>query len=381
VKETIRLGHVAGIRVGVNWTVLVIFTLIFVGLSAGRFPLTHPDEEPWAYAVAGGLAAVVFFLSLLAHELAHALVAQRNGIRVEGITLWLFGGVAKLLDEAKDPGADLRVAAVGPLVSLGLGATFSLLALGATAIGVEGLAVGALWWLALINAVLAAFNLVPAAPLDGGRILRALLWRRHGDRTRAAVTASRAGRSFGLMLVASGLALLVMLPGLGGLWFMLIGWFIMTAAAAEEQHAQLQHTLDGIRVGDVMSADPVTVPGRLSVDDLVASYVWRHRFSSFPVTDETGRPTGLVTLNRIKEVPFGQRSELSVQAIACPLEDVPQTSPERPLSELLLEMGGATDGRVLVLEAGRVVGIVSPTDITRSLELADLRRPGERSHL
>ncbi len=380
-QETLRLGHIAGIRIGVNWTVLVIFALIFVGLAAGRFPLTHPDEEPWAYAVAGGIAAVVFFLSLLAHELAHALVAQRNGIRVEGITLWLFGGVAKLLDEATDPGADLRVAAVGPLVSLALGAAFSLLALGATAIGLAGLVVGALWWLALINAVLAAFNLVPAAPLDGGRILRAALWRRHGDRTRAAVTASRAGRGFGLALVATGLAALVMLPGLGGLWFMLIGWFIMTSAGAEEQHAQLQHTLDGIRVGDVMSHDPVTVTGHLSVDDLVTSYVWRHRFSSFPVVDGSGHPTGLVTLNRIKQVPFGRRGEVSVDSIACPLAEVPQTSPERPLSELLTAMGGATDGRVLVLDAGRVVGLVSPTDITRSLELADLRRPAERNHL
>jgi Zn-dependent protease/predicted transcriptional regulator len=381
VNETLRLGHVAGIRIGVNWTVLVIFGLVFLGLSAGRFPLSHPDEAPWAYVTAGGVAAVVFFLSLLAHEMAHALVAQRNGIRVEGITLWLFGGVAKLLDEATDPGTDLRVAAVGPLVSLGLGATFGLLALGAGAIGFEGLAVGALWWLALINVVLAAFNLVPASPLDGGRILRAVLWARHGDRTRAAVTASRAGRSFGLTLVALGLVVLVTVPGIGGLWFMLIGWFIMTAASAEEQHARLRHTLEGVRVGDVMTPDPVSVPGSLSVERLVSDYVWHYRFSSFPVVDATGRPTGLVTLNRIKEVPADERPRVSVQRISCTLAEVPQTSPDRPLAELFRMLDGASDGRILVLEEGRVVGIVSPTDITRSLELADLQRPAERSHL
>lgn len=380
-NETLRLGHIAGVRIGVNWTVLVIFTLVLVGLSAGRFPLTHPDEEPWAYAVAGGIAAVLFFLSLLAHELAHAVVATRNGIGVEGITLWLFGGVARLRDEAADPGTDLRVAGVGPLVSLLLGAGFAGLALLASGLGLEGLAIGVLGWLAVINVVLAVFNLVPASPLDGGRILRALLWRRRGDRTSAAVTAARAGRTFGLVLIGLGIAEIVFVPGFGGLWLVLLGWFVMTAAGAEEQHARLQHSLGGVRVGDVMTDDVVTVPGRLSVADLLDDYVWRHRFNSFPVVDEQGRPVGLVTLNRIKDVAVDQRALTAVERISYPLDDVPHVSPTQQLTDLLVQMGAGADRRVLVLDGERVVGIVSPVDVARSLELADLRAPSERSHL
>jgi Zn-dependent protease/CBS domain-containing protein len=382
VRETLRLGHVLGIRVGVNWTVLVIFTLVLVGLSAGRFPLTHPDEEPWAYAVAGGIAAVTFFLSLLAHELAHAVVARGAGIRVEGITLWLFGGVAKLLDEAKDPRTDLRVAGVGPLVSVLLAGGFALLALLAGGLGIEGLPIGVLWWLSLINAVLAVFNLVPAAPLDGGRILRAILWHRHGDRTRAAVTASRAGRTFGILLIGFGIAMIVTLPGFGGLWFMLIGWFIMTAAGAEEQHAQLQERLGGVRVGQVMSHQLVTVPEQLSVADLIEAFVWRSNFSSFPVVDVDGQPRGLVTLNHIKEVSHDQRHQVAVAQVARPMAELVVVQPDTPLTELLPPLSSSSERRALVLDdQGRLVGLISTTDIARAIEVADLRRPSERSHL
>jgi Zn-dependent protease/predicted transcriptional regulator len=381
VKETLRLGHVLGIRVGVNWTVLVIFTLVLVGLAAGRFPLTHPDEEPWAYALAGGIAAVTFFLSLLAHELAHAVVARGAGIRVEGITLWLFGGVAKLLDEAKDPRTDLRVAGVGPLVSVLLAAGFALLALLAAGLGIEGLPVGVLWWLSLINTVLAVFNLVPAAPLDGGRILRAILWHRHGDRTRAAVTASRAGRTFGILLIGFGIAMIVTLPGFGGLWFMLIGWFIMTAAGAEEQHAQLQERLGGVRVAQVMSRQLVTVPEQLSVSDLIESFVWRSSFSSFPVVDPEGHPRGLITLNHIKEVPHEQRHQVAVSQVARPMEELVVVQPDTPLTELLPPLSSSSERRALVVEGGALVGLISTTDIARAIEVADLRRPSERSHL
>lgn len=380
-RETLRLGEIAGIRIGVNWTVLVIFALVFLGLAAGRFPLAHPGHEPWAYTVAGGVAAVVFFLSLLAHELAHAVVATRNGIRVEGITLWLFGGVAKLLDEARDPGTDLRVAGVGPLVSLLLSAAFALLAVGAVGLGIEGLLVGVLGWLALINGVLAAFNLVPAAPLDGGRILRALLWRRHGDRTRAAVTASRAGRGFGLALIGLGLAVLVMLPGLGGLWFMLIGWFIMNAASAEEQHARLQASLGGVRIADVMSHPVMTVPEDLPVEDLIEHYVWSSRYSAFPVVDETGRARGLVTLDHIRQVPAEQRAVTAVVSIARPIGDLVVVEPAARLTDLLPALSSSSERRALVVEDGRLVGLVSTTDIARALELAQLGPPAERSHL
>jgi Zn-dependent protease/CBS domain-containing protein len=377
-KETLRLGIIAGVRVGVNWSVLVIVWLLLVGLSAGRFPLLYPGHTRLAYAAAGLLAAVAFLLSLLAHELAHAVVARHHGIVVEGITLWMFGGVAKLEGEAHDPGADLRIAGVGPLVSLVLGLGFGVIALFASEVGVEGLALGVLSWLSVVNVVLAVFNLVPAAPLDGGRILRALLWRRHGDRVRAAVTAARAGRRFGLSLVIVGIVLVVFTGQLGGVWFALIGWFISAAASAEEQQTKLQDSLQGILVAEVMTPDPVTVPAGLSVARLLDDYVLRHRFSSFPVLDAFGHPRGLVTLNRIKALPPEQRATSPVEAVTCPLDEVPRAAATDRLVDVLPAMTRSDDGRLLVLDGDRIVGILTATDLTRTIELAELRP--RRSH-
>ncbi|TDB97914.1 site-2 protease family protein, partial [Micromonospora fluostatini] len=192
-RASFRIGRVAGVPVGVNWSVLVIFALIAWALSASQFPQVYPGRPGWAYLLAGLSAAVVFFLGLLAHEVSHAVVAKRNGLAVEGITLWLFGGVAELRGEAKDPGAELRIAGVGPLVSLLLGLFFGGIALAVAVTGERGLLLGALSWLAGINVLLAVFNILPAAPLDGGRLLRAAVWKATGDRTKGSVVAARAG--------------------------------------------------------------------------------------------------------------------------------------------------------------------------------------------
>lgn len=376
-REHIRLGHVAGVSVGINWSVLAIFLLITFGLAAGRFPAAFPGLDQTAYLVAGLVAGVVFFLSLLAHEVSHAIVAQRNGLEVEGITLWLFGGVARLQGEARDPGAELRIAGVGPLVSLVLSGVFFLVVAILRAAGASGLVVDVFAWLGMINLVLAVFNLVPAAPLDGGRILRAILWRWRGDRTAAAIIASRAGRGFGWFLVALGLAELLFLQGLGGVWLMLIGWFLTTAAAAEEQHARVSGRLTNVRVADVMSPDPTTAPASISVDRFVDEYVFPNRYSTFPLTDDGDTPVGLVTLKRVKRVPVDQRPSTTVRDVACPMDEIPVVNPDEPLAGVLPRMAGCSDGRALVVEDGRLVGLLSPTDVMRHLEVAELRSQHE----
>jgi Zn-dependent protease/CBS domain-containing protein len=381
VNETLRLGEFAGVRIGVNWSVLVIFVLVLVGLALGRFPLMYPDRSLATYLVAGGVAAVLFFLSLLAHEVAHALVARREGVGVDGITLWMFGGVARLKGEAADAGGELRISGVGPLVSAALGAAFWALAFVLGGLGADGLTVGVITWLGVINLALAVFNLVPAAPLDGGRILRALLWKRRGDRISAAITASRAGKVFGFALVGLGIVAIVTTPGLGGLWFALIGWFIATAAAAEEQHARVQRALGGLRVVDVMSPEPMTVPRGTAIEDVLEDYVLRSRYSAFPVVDAQGRPTGLVTLNRLKQIDRSDRAHVVVDEVACGPEDLVTTGPFTPLPELLTKMSGCADGRILVVDEGRLVGIVSPTDLTRHLERAEFRTQRADHHI
>lgn len=380
-NESIRLGTIAGVRVGINWSVLVIFFLIAFGLSAGRFPTLFPGLSTQSYVLAGLVAAVVFFVSLLAHEVAHAVVARRNGIEVEGITLWLFGGVARLGGEAPDPGADFRIAGVGPLVSIVLAAAFLGLAIAGNAADLPGIAVDVLVWLGIINGILAVFNLVPAAPLDGGRILRAALWRWRGDKLRAAITAARAGRAFGFLLVGLGIAQFVLGAGLGGLWLVLIGWFLVNAAGAEEQHARVRGALGGVTVAEVMTPDPTVAPGDLTVQEFLDDYLLRYRHSAYPLVAGDGGLAGLVTLNRVRDVPAGARGHTRVSDIACDPEGVPQASPDDSLADLLSRMAGCTDGRALVLRDGRVVGIVSPTDVARRLELADLRGPRDVEHV
>jgi Zn-dependent protease/CBS domain-containing protein len=376
--ESLRLGRIAGVRVGVNWSVLVVFFLVTTALAGGRFPDLYPDLPGAAYAVAGVTAGIAFFASLLAHELAHAVVARHHGVRVEGITLWLLGGVARLEGEAHDAAADLRIAAAGPLTSVGLALAFLGVRGLLSVAGFHGLALGVLEWLALINVVLAAFNLVPAAPLDGGRILRALLWRRHGDRTRAAVTATHAGQRFGWLLLAVGVVDLVLGLGLGGLWLMLVGWFVATAAAAEERQAVTSAALADVPVAAVMSPDPTVVAGDIDVQTFLDRYVLRHHHSTFPLVDEAGRAVGLVTLRRVKQVPAGERPRTPLRAVAAPLSEVPLAAPDDRVTDLLPRMAGAADGRALVVAGGHVVGIVSPADIVRQLEVASLRAGSSR---
>ncbi|TDC83201.1 site-2 protease family protein [Actinomadura sp. 7K507] len=372
-RESIRLGHIAGIRVGLNLSVLVIVAILVFGLSFGRFPEVYPDYGTWAYLLAGIVSAVMLLASLLAHELAHAVIARRNGLEVSGITLWLLGGVAQLGGEPRTAGADLRIAIVGPATSLVVGAIFAAAALLAEAAAGSGLLAGTLAYLAGINVILAVFNMIPAAPLDGGRVLRAFLWWRRGDRTGAAVTAARAGRLFGLTLIALGFVQFVFGAGFGGLWLALIGFFLVTAAGAEEQQTRVHAALRDVRVADVMTPDPFLADAATRVQDLVDNVVLTHRYSTYPLVED-GRLAGLVTLNRVRATPPDQRRTLRLADIACPPAEVPTAHPSDPLPDLLPRMAGCTDGRAVVVDDdGRVIGLLTPTDITRALQTSELR--------
>ncbi|GGM68297.1 site-2 protease family protein [Dactylosporangium sucinum] len=368
-----RLGRVAGVEVGANWSVLIVFVLLAWLLAAGRLPARYPGRPEWAYAAAGLLAAVVFLLGLLAHEVSHAVLARRNGIQVEGITLWVFGGVARLRGEPSTPGADARIAGVGPLVSLLLGLGFAgVAALLATA-GQTGLVVGTVSWLAGINLLLAVFNLFPAAPLDGGRLLRAGLWKWRGDRAWAARAAARTGQAFGALLIAAGFVQLAMGAAIGGLWLLLIGWFIVSAAIGERREAELGSRLSGVRVADVMTPHPVTAPADLTVADFVDHYLYEARHSAIPVVDEAG-PAGLVTLARLRRVPPQERASTRLRAAACPMSEVPVVGPDETVMDLMPRLSKSPDARALVVRDGELVGVVSPADVRRAVQRAALRR-------
>jgi Zn-dependent protease/CBS domain-containing protein len=364
--QTFSLGRVSGIRIGVNWSVLVIVALLAYGLAAGQFPAAAPGRPVAEYIAAAVLTAVAYLGSLLAHELAHSLMARRNGLEVEGITLWLLGGVSRLQGEVPDPGAEVRVAGIGPLVSLVLGGVFLLVAWLLHGLGVRGVAVAALAWLGGINIVLAVFNVIPAAPLDGGRLLRAVLWRVSGDRLKAAVWSARAGQVFGWALVVVGAFLVLARRDYSWLWFVLLGWFLISAATAESQQATLQARLRTVAVWQVMTPDPVTVPASATVAQFLDEYL-PYRHSAFPVVTD-GQVVGLVTLKRINQVPAAARGRTTLQDVACPLPDVARASPAEPVADVLPRLNACSEDRALVFTDGHLAGIVSPADISRALE-------------
>lgn len=373
-RESIALGRIFGVRVGLNLSVLVILAILVAGLATGRFPAAYPGFGATAYVLAALAASVLFFASLLAHEVSHAIVARRNGIEVERITLWLFGGVAQLKGDPKSPGADFRIAVVGPLVSIAVGVISAAIAVGLAAIAVPDLAVGIFAYLAGINVLLALFNLVPAAPLDGGRVLRAALWAWRGDRARAAVNAARAGRVFGFVLMALGFVEIFFTEGFGGLWLILIGLFLVHAAMAEEQQIQLTESLRGVRVRDVMTPRPIGADPDERVDEFVSGTAWAYRHSTYPLLDPEGRLLGLATVNRIRGVRHEDRGTTTLRDIACEPAEVPHAAPDEPLVDLLPRMRDCTDGRAVVLDGeSRVVGIVSPSDISRTVQARDLQ--------
>lgn len=368
---TITLGRVAGVHIGLHWSVFGILALL-AALGFVRWPEVVPGYSTVTYAVAAALGAVLFAASLLAHELGHAVLAQRRGIQVDGITLWLLGGVAKLRGEATSPGADFRIAAVGPLISAIVGVGFGVLGWLSAVLGVAPIVTVVLSFLALINLVLAVFNLIPAAPLDGGRILRSLLWAWRGDRHRAAIWSARGGKGFGFGLMALGLIWLLVTQGFDGFWWILIGLFIVMVASAEEHQAQIGASLAGVRVADVMTPNPDTVDARHTIAAFVEDIAMARKHSAFPLVDDAGTVRGLITLNRIKSVRPERRGATTLEDAACPPEEIPTARPDEALTDLLPKLYGCADGRALVYEHEALAGIVTSSDISHAVALRGL---------
>lgn len=367
--ESFRIGTVFGIRVGANWSVLVVLGLVAYSLAAGILPSQAPGEPASVYWGAGLVSAVLFLASLVAHELAHALVAIRRGIRVGGITLWIFGGVARLTDEMPSPRSEALVAAAGPAMSLGLGVLLYGLGLGLRPSAPLWLAVAVLW-LGTMNLILGIFNLIPAFPLDGGRLLRALLWSRSGDLATATRRAAGAGQAFGYLMVVGGVVETLFSSVISGLWTVMIGWFLLAASNAERAQVSERAALAGLRVADIMTPDPVVGPDWVTVGSFIDDYALTHRFTTFPVRSFDGALSGLVTFAALKQVPPEARGRVRVSEVMVPVTQVTVASPEEPVWDVVRRMNPL--GRVLVIADGKLVGILSSSDVAFALRRAAL---------
>jgi Zn-dependent protease/predicted transcriptional regulator len=374
----IKLGRIAGFALSMNWSVLIIAWLLTWSLATTSLPHHAYGHSEFTYWLTGLGAALVFFASLLAHEVAHAIVARRHGVEVMGLTLWLFGGVATLGSEPPTPRADFRIAVAGPAASLGLAAGFELVAIGLQALDTGHVVVVAVAWLAGINLMLGLFNLIPGAPLDGGRILRAFMWHRHGDQLRATISAARAGGVVAAMLIGAGLLEFLVGASMGGLWLVFIGWFVASAARAEGADALTRANVRGFQVGDVMSHQPVIAAGTTVVSEFISANAVGSRHSAYPVIDGRGKITGMVTLDRIRRVRPSDRAATALAHIAIPLQEVPIATPTDSLWSLMDRLDATTGGRALVLENGILVGIVTPSDVTRAAQSRGLGSPVHR---
>ena len=368
-RQTVRLGRVAGIPVGAHWSALVIVLLLTWTLAEVVLPGVVPGHAAavyWGMAVLGALALLA---CLLGHELAHALVAHHYGMTVHRVTLWLLGGVAELEGDPPSARADLAVSAAGPLASLAFAGLSGLLFAVADAAGLPGLLVGTLGWLAVVNLVLALFNLLPGAPLDGGRVLRAVLWRVLGDRRRAALIATRSGHVVGLALVGLGLAEVVFTGSLGGLWLALLGWFMISAAGAEGSMTTARAALTGVRAADVMATAPACGGATQTVADFLRTVAARYRYRVFPVCDEAGRPVGTVSLAGLR----GRDPAAVLGAVCVPLTRIPVVAPDADLGDVVTRVAPGA-GTLLVVRDGFLVGMITAADLRRAVELADLHQ-------
>lgn len=362
-----NLMQIAGIRVMIDPSWLFIFFLVVWSLATGYFPDVEPPVRGPAAWVLGVVAAALLFASVLVHELSHALLAKRAGIAVPRIRLFLFGGVSEMASEPQSPAAEVRIAAAGPLTSLGLAALFFLLLLtGAPSMVYGGDHV--IGYLMAINLALGLFNLLPGLPLDGGRILRAWLWARRGDLLSATRTAGRAGSLVGFGLMGLGLLQLVVGRSLGGIWTILIGMFLHQAAGAGYETLLLRDLLSGFRVREVMSQPVIAVPEHASLEELAHDYFFRHPHGSFPVVSGD-LFAGMVSLEQIKGVPRDEWARTPVRLIMTPAAATRPLRPDDDLVTAFEAMVRGDVGRLPVVDGGRIVGILSRRDVMQLFKI------------
>ncbi len=370
-KDTVRLGRIAGVRVGLNWSLVAMVVLVAGGLADNRFLLEAPGYPRLAYAAAGILTAGGLLLGVLLHELGHALVARRAGLGVDGITLNWMGGVTRIQGDADHPGTELVVAGIGPVVSAAFGGLLWGLRVVAPAVGAGRLAVSALAWLAAINLVLAVFNLVPAAPLDGGRVLHAVVWALTGHRWRATRVATSTGMALGALVLGVGVVMLARSANpLDGVFFSVIGWWLLASARAERELGALHHTLQGLTLGQIMR--PVgAAPGWITVRSFAERYGSGRAGWVWLLETWGGGYGGVLLGDAIGWVPYPQWDLARPLDAAMPISAAVGAGPQ----EDVLSVMTRTDGKrvILVVDRDRTVGAVLPSDVEA------LVRQGRRS--
>lgn len=357
-----KIGRIMGIPIRVHFSWLIIFGLITWSLSTYYFPQSAPELPASSHWVKGALAALLLFASVTFHELSHSYVAMRYKIPIESITLFIFGGVAQIKGEPPHPGAEFRIAVAGPLSSFFLAVVFYFLA-ASSAGGVKALFA----YLAQINFIIAVFNLIPGFPMDGGRVLRSIIWKKKKDFFYATQRASGIGQKIALFFIFFGVfSIFAGMPG--GIWLMLIGWFLLTAAQASYQQAGLQQILSGVQVNKLMTKDIVTLSPSMSLSEAVDGFFLKYGYGGFPVVDN-GRLSGILTLKEVKNISREDWGRVKVSEILLPHDKKWEISPEEYVLKALELMIKEDKGRIIVMDKGSMVGLITRNGIARYLQI------------
>ncbi|MCR3955014.1 MAG: site-2 protease family protein [Gudongella sp.] len=367
-KGSYLIGTIRGIRIEINISWLAAFLLISATLATGFFPARYPDWGQDVYWILGSSVAILMLLSIIAHELSHSLVANRLGVGVKRITLFIFGGIADLEKEPDSPRKEFLVAIAGPLMSLVLVVVFRAIGVGADYLQLPEYFSVVFLYLSSINLVLAVFNMFPAFPLDGGRVLRAAIWHFTGNLHKATRIASTIGQWFGYFLMFIGLTNMFYGNLINGLWILFIGYFVVQASQSSYQNTIVSDIFSRTMVGEFMTREVVSIDRSVSVSDAVDEYFFRYKFNVFPVMDE-GDVTGIITIDNVKGIPKEEWGVTTVGAIATEIGDVLRVSPDETVSNVVSKIFSNNIGRVLVMEEDSLVGIVSRTDIMNHLRI------------
>ena len=377
--RSVTLFKMFGFAVRVDGSWLIIAVLVTWSLAVGFFPHLYPGLSQAEYWLMGISGAVLLFASIIVHELAHSLVARRSGLMMKGITLFIFGGVAEMDQEPPSAKAEFQMAIAGPVTSVIIGGIFYALAAamrGAWPVA----AVGVLSYLAWINWLLAAFNMVPAFPLDGGRVLRSALWHWKGNIWQATRIASAIGSGFGMLLMALGVYRLLAGDFIGAVWWFLIGMFLRGAAQSSYQQLMVQKMLQGEPIQRFMNTNPVTVSPAISLEDLVENYIYKYHYKMFPVVNDSQTLLGCVTTKEVKEVPRSDWAQRSVQAVMRPYCVEEAVTPDTDAVKALALMRKSQSSRLIVVENGRLVAILTLKDLLNFLS-AKLEMEEGPSHI
>lgn len=363
---SVPFGRVFGVPLRMHWSVPVLVVLLGYGLGRQTLPAWTPGQSAAVYTAASAVGAVLLMASLLLHEAAHAATARRKDVSVQDVTLWAMGGMTRMGRPKTAPVA-LAVAASGPLTSLVVGGAALGAGIGVRAVTGWEVTAAVLVWLGWANLFLGVFNLLPAAPLDGGRVVQALLWWRTGDQDRAERAADRSGQIIGMLLMAAGwIAFLRGAPG--GLWLALVGFFITITAGAERQRATLHAALRGVRVSEAMSRPVITGADWLSVERFINEVAVHAHHSALPLLDFDGRPSGIVTMRQLAAVPGSGRETVRVRDVATPLPQCTVATANDLLNDALDRLRPGAGMRILVMGDGRLEGIVTTHDISRLVQ-------------